>query len=642
MNEIVIKVRVDDDTDAGLAAIEAAVKAAEERLKAGMGKGGESAGKKAGDEIAGALNRQLRALKLPELDVHANATDAHEKLAEIEAQVRALASDDMTIDVKIRTQKALSELESFKRHFKEVEEEGGQNGQGWASRFLSTVKGKLAGGGSEGLSGIILPLGAALAPLLGASIAGAVVGGVGLGGIAGGFALAAQDDSVALAALKIRDDLKDKLSEGTKSFVPVAVQSIDQVGEHISRINFKGIFADLAPQVAPLVNGITDFIDRFSGAIEKLVKNSGPVIAAIGQEIGDLGTVLSHGMGMLADNSKQESEALKDLFAIVNGGIEVFFQMVNVLTEVYDIFHKMEQISLPGLYELLSDKSRKVKDSAVEMADAVLKSATATDQQTTSTELAAQALKAEDDALHQVAKSLRASTDPLFAFMDAQDSLTEKQKAMNDAIAAHGRKSKEAQAATRDYQKALINYVSAAAGATNSTGHLTAEQRRLLASAGASKQRIQELDNALYQAWKKANKLDGFEIDITIKQNFEQFGKYISPSQIANPSNLFSGLAHGGVKGAASGPVSSGLTWTGENGPELLDLPPGTTVRSSGDSARAMRQMMGGAHGGPIEIKLSFDRAGLTGLPAALSETIRAEVRQGGGNVQQFLGVPGA
>jgi hypothetical protein len=44
--------------------------------------------------------------------------------------------------------------------------------------------------------------------------------------------------------------------------------------------------------------------------------------------------------------------------------------------------------------------------------------------------------------------------------------------------------------------------------------------------------------------------------------------------------------AHGGIVGAAGGGPRSNLTWVGENGPELVNLSPGSTVHSAGDSRR--------------------------------------------------------
>lgn len=127
-------------------------------------------------------------------------------------------------------------------------------------------------------------------------------------------------------------------------------------------------------------------------------------------------------------------------------------------------------------------------------------------------------------------------------------------------------------------------------------------------------------------------------ITITIKQRFVQTGKYISQSQIDNPTQLYSGLRSGGVKGAASGATSSGLTWVGEDGPELANLPPGTAMHTAGDSAR----MAASSGGGHADVTVGFDKAGLTGLALALMETLRAEISHQGGNVQRVLGVPGA
>lgn len=66
--------------------------------------------------------------------------------------------------------------------------------------------------------------------------------------------------------------------------------------------------------------------------------------------------------------------------------------------------------------------------------------------------------------------------------------------------------------------------------------------------------------------------------------------------------------AHGGIIGAghaAEGGPRSGMTLVGENGhPELLDLPPGTNVKSGPDTERILSGMSQG--GGPIQLQLSF------------------------------------
>lgn len=90
------------------------------------------------------------------------------------------------------------------------------------------------------------------------------------------------------------------------------------------------------------------------------------------------------------------------------------------------------------------------------------------------------------------------------------------------------------------------------------------------------------------------------------------------------------GFAHGGVVGAAAtGATSSGLTMTGEHGPELLNLPPGTRVRSNPDT----RRMLGsGGGGGQSTIRVTVDGT-------SILKGLRAHIRTvHGGNVQAALG----
>lgn len=248
---------------------------------------------------------------------------------------------------------------------------------------------------------------------------------------------------------------------------------------------------------------------------------------------------------------------------------------------------------------------------------------------------ATSALEDQADAVTRVSNSLKASTDPLFAVYDAQDQLTGATDDYNKALKEHGKNSKEAQKANIALDKATINMVSTLGAASSSTGHLTQEQKGLLASAGTSKTRIKQLDDALYAAWKQANKLDGFNVDVTIAQHFKMFGKPYSQAGI--DSGNIGGLASGGVKGAASGMSGTGATWVGENGPEILDLPAGSTVRSHGDSMRTMQQ----GDAGPTTVILKFDPSGAPGLIGELFKSMRLEIAAQGGNVQQVLGVVG-
>ncbi|MEU2510572.1 phage tail protein [Streptomyces syringium] len=94
------------------------------------------------------------------------------------------------------------------------------------------------------------------------------------------------------------------------------------------------------------------------------------------------------------------------------------------------------------------------------------------------------------------------------------------------------------------------------------------------------------------------------------------------------------GKAHGGITGAAGGGPRSALTWVGEQGPELVNLPFGSRVRTAGDSRR-MAAGMGSGGSTPIVIHLQI---GGREFGELVVDTARREVRTRGGNVQAVLG----
>lgn len=88
----------------------------------------------------------------------------------------------------------------------------------------------------------------------------------------------------------------------------------------------------------------------------------------------------------------------------------------------------------------------------------------------------------------------------------------------------------------------------------------------------------------------------------------------------------------GGITGAATGGVRGRMTMVGEDGPEIVHLPPGSHVRSRPDSQRVMRE--GGPAGTPMQVNLVVDGRVLA---RAMVEPHREIVRAKGG-YQRFYG----
>lgn len=634
-NEVLIKIKVKDESAEGYEAALAGAREFGSKLRDEL----EKAGRKAGNDAADEIKRQLEGLNPPSVDVKVDTEEAKSEIHEVKDDLDRLHDRDVEIDVHLDDKG--SEFEFPKKIEEEAKKSGSSASRSWSQSFTDSLQ-KVDF--KAGLAPVGIALGVALAPLLGASIAGAVVGGFGLGGIVGGVIIAAHDPAVQSAFKGMKSDLGDALKLDAAPFVPVLISALDQVERTVKGIDLAGIFRDLAPQVQPVLSGVLSLVTSLGNSIRNIAANSGPVMSELGNDFRDLGRTLEGALNSLTDNGKNEALALHDLFAIIDGGIAVVFGLVNALTEMYGVYHKLVEISLPGAFELWQDSTQGVTGAVKEGVTAAVAAVDANNNLAGSAKREAAASQVQADAITSVADALKAATDPAFALVDAQKQVNSATDAYNKAAKKSGSGSKEAKAANEDLQKALINYVGAAGKAREGTGHLTDEQKALLRSAGASDGTIRGLDKTLQNAYKSAKKLDGFKVDVDY--NIDVYARIHGANASAalqhdKDLNALYGLSHGGVSAAANGSTSSGLTWVNERGPELMKLPPGTSVRTAGDSARDVAAAMGGG-GGAANVVVSFDKAGLVGLGRALVETLRAEIRTQGGNVQQAIGVPGA
>lgn len=135
---------------------------------------------------------------------------------------------------------------------------------------------------------------------------------------------------------------------------------------------------------------------------------------------------------------------------------------------------------------------------------------------------------------------------------------------------------------------------------------------------------IADLESKLSQA---RSLLGGMKTDYWVRVHYQQIGYIPSGGHQLE-------YAHGGIIGAAGGGPRSRMTLVGEQGPELVDLAPGSRVRSNPDSKRIADGMAGGG-GGPtvLEIRSSGSR-----IDDLILEILRRAVRVKGGNVQLVVG----
>lgn len=460
---------------------------------------------------------------------------------------------------------------------------------------------------------------AAVSPLIGTSLAGAVIGGAGGLGIVGGVILAFKDQRVAKATQQVSNELLKSLKDAAQPMVTPVLESIGKIRDAIKTINFGKIFSNAALDIGPLVDGIARFIEYVGDGFEKLDDVAGPVLHAIGDGIASVGESIEQGLASLSDNGQDAAEGMTMLFDVITLGVDSVFSLINALTELWDFWKTQTEIDdVITLLANLGDKEDSVAAAAGRAAEAATKHA--------------EAVNTEKQSLQELAEELKAQTDPLFALIKAQNDVTAAQGKYNKALKDNGPRSKAAKDALDDLGQASIALVGKASAAANGfDGKFTPAMRTALRNANLTTPQINALEASLRRAAASARNWEG-TFTQTYVTRYEQYGLK-SPSALGG----YQGLAHGGISGAASGRNAGGLTWVGEQGPELVSLPTGSTVHSAGDSRRmAGADGSGGDGDGWVEARW----VGSDSLVVnELMEGIQLRVRRSfGGSVQAAMG----
>ncbi|MFH9610417.1 hypothetical protein [Streptomyces sp. NPDC017448] len=139
---------------------------------------------------------------------------------------------------------------------------------------------------------------------------------------------------------------------------------------------------------------------------------------------------------------------------------------------------------------------------------------------------------------------------------------------------------------------------------------------------------IYQLEQAIAEARRELNAINGKTAHTYVITHMQARKEGAHGTQL--------GYAHGGVIGAAAGGPRSRMTLVGEQGPELVDLAPGSRVRSNPDTKRLLAGGHAGGSGQPIVVQLALDGRALAEV---LIDPLRGQIQTlSGGNVQAALG----
>lgn len=247
-------------------------------------------------------------------------------------------------------------------------------GKGMLSRLLPQFSELGASGGQLLGAGL-----AAAAPLIGATISAAIIGGAGVGGVLGGVALAARDPRVKAAGTQLGKTLLDDLTKDASSFVEPVLDSIAKIEARFGQMNgrIKSIFDHSAGFLGPLVDAAADGVDGILRGFDALVRRGKPVMDALGNSITIIGDSIGDALEVISGDSQDAAKGLETLAGAIGGAIKIGGYLIRGLTELYGVItflpSKIGDASnafgrLIGIYQSTDAETKTIAGTATELA----------------------------------------------------------------------------------------------------------------------------------------------------------------------------------------------------------------------------------------------------------------------------------
>jgi hypothetical protein len=203
-------------------------------------------------------------------------------------------------------------------------------------------------------SGPLIAVGiAAAAPVIGATLSAAIIGGAGVGGVLGGVLLASRDPRVAAAGSQLGQNLLGQLTKDAEPFIVPILKNIAKIESRFDSMNtrIKQIFSTSSGFLDPLVDGALNAVDGILRGVDALVDKGAPVIDAISESFGILGDSIGDAFEVISGGADESASALVTVAKAVGAVIVATGYLVRGLTEAYGVIS-----FIPGKLSAVSDQ----------------------------------------------------------------------------------------------------------------------------------------------------------------------------------------------------------------------------------------------------------------------------------------------
>lgn len=412
---------------------------------------------KAGEKSAVANEQAARAVK----DVGRSADKAgnefqgmakdagllKKKIAETEAEIQKLtrALDETgNLDLLKSIRKEQGTLRSLRRLLpKEVVEEAVDVGVKTGQKFGEGLTLSLRNIRGPAIA-LLVGIGVAAAPGIGAAISGAVLGGAGIGGIIGGIVAASQDQRVQEEAKRIGDRFTSALTDTGGPFVDPLIESLRILGDAGDRFanNFAKVGDKLAPVLVPLAQGLAGFADEFMPGLIKAAEAMKPVIRAIANELPKIGREIGDFFTTISEESDGAVLGIVAISQAIRGTIRTMGAFIAGLANMYSASLDVG-IAISGVMEKIFGWIPGTGDAIRAGRDALLEQRAALDAAKNSSndfEGAIQQVRRAEEDVAEATKTATekiedqiTATDKLFGrFMDSREVARDYQQTIDD------------------------------------------------------------------------------------------------------------------------------------------------------------------------------------------------------------------
>jgi len=473
------------------------------------------------------------------------------------------------------------------------------------------------------IAATVIGVGATLGSLLGAALAGALTLAFGGMFVGMGIAFALQNKKIKAQWSRTLKDIGQEYKTLSKPMEEVLTTA---------RLRLKGLADDFAPHfkkaMADTAPFVSTFIDHIANAIKGFGKKAfAPMMVAFNELLTALGPEFEEFMGELGDSFRflaasviRNKEAIAQAFHAIGAILTGVVYIVAFLAEQWGNGMRLMETSIRGVQNAFQSFS---EGMAAAGASILAFFRTVVSGLLTGVAAVLRGMAAFNDAvgMGDMGDKLRSAARGVEGFRDSAN------RAFTSAKGAVDRFNQRVKDAgkVRRLKMDIAGWKAKLREAEMRLKHVPKSKQSKL------KGEISDLKRKIAAA--KASIASVRGKTVTIRANYVSNYSGFKGTPTFGRGGKFNPRAHGGIVGrAATGGARSNMTLVGEHGPELVNLPGGSHVRSNPDTKR----MMGGGGGGGaaiVEIKSSGAR-----IDDLLLEILRNAVRSRGGNVQLVVG----